>query len=159
MQGASVFIDSTTFLYSHDGSDLAKRDRARRWLTRLTHSDTGVTNLQVLNEVTNVLIRKAYWFAAGSPFTRVDVFADFGVSPLSNEAAFAARAIQEQTRYSWWDCLLLASALELRCTHFLSEDLQDGQMIAVSLASKQSGRSLTIVDPFAHTPEQILPSR
>jgi predicted nucleic acid-binding protein len=44
---------------------------------------------------------------------------------------------------------LLASAIELGCTHYLSEDLQDGQVID----------GLTIVDPFAHSPEQILTSR
>ena len=52
-------------------------------------------------------------------------------------------------RKRWWDCLLLASALELGCTHFLSEDLQDGQVI----------EGLTIVNPFAHTPEEILSPR
>jgi predicted nucleic acid-binding protein len=39
-------------------------------------------------------------------------------------------------------------AAQLGCTHFLTEDLQDGHQIA----------GLTIVDPFAHTPEEILAS-
>jgi predicted nucleic acid-binding protein len=52
-------------------------------------------------------------------------------------------------QFSWWDCLLLASAIELGCTHFLSEDLKDGQTI----------EGLTILSPFAHTPDQILVSR
>ena len=55
-----------------------------------------------------------------------------------------ARVTRGATGYSWWDCLLIASALEAGCSHFLSEDLQD--VIG----------GLTIIDPFAHTPDQIL---
>jgi predicted nucleic acid-binding protein len=40
---------------------------------------------------------------------------------------------------------LLASALELGCSHFLSEDLQDGQQIG----------DLTIINPFLHAPKNI----
>lgn len=153
MGGASVFIDSNTFLYAHDRYDGGKREQARLWLVHLTETDTGVTNLQVLNEVTTVLLRKASRFAGGDPFAKVDVFADFGSSPLSNEGTILARWIHGTTHCSWWDCLLLASALELGCSHFLSEDLQDGQRV------EADGRALTIVDPFAHSPGQILPSR
>jgi predicted nucleic acid-binding protein len=60
-----------------------------------------------------------------------------------------ARRLHLRYRYSWWDCLLLASAIELGCTHFLSEDLHNGQAI----------EGLTIIDPFAHSPDQILSSR
>jgi predicted nucleic acid-binding protein len=77
----------------------------------------------------------------------------FGISPLTIETTLAARDVLLRFRYSWWDSLLLASAVELGCTHFLSEDLQDGQRIVAG-----SRRGLTIVDPFAHSPDQILVS-
>jgi predicted nucleic acid-binding protein len=64
-----------------------------------------------------------------------------------------ARNVFAAYRYSWWDCLLLASAIELGCMHFLSEDLQDGEQIVA-----QGRRGLTIVDPFAHSPDHILVS-
>lgn len=81
-------------------------------------------------------------------FAIVDEFAEFGDTLVGWTEVGIARRVQATTAYSWWDCLLLASALELGCTHFLSADLQDGHIIA----------GLTIVDPFAHTPEQILVS-
>lgn len=46
---------------------------------------------------------------------------------------------------------MLASAIGLECSHFLSEDLQDGQNVQGG-----GGKSLTIVDPFAHSPDQSL---
>lgn len=153
MRGARIFIDSTTFLYSNDRLDAERRLKARLWLEELTIADTGRSNLQVLNEVTNVLIKKAPRFDYGDPFAKVDAFADFGSTSIGIGTMAVGRDIYRRYRYSWWDCILLASALELGCTHFLSEDLQDGQVIEDS-----SHKSLTIIDPFAHTPGQILVS-
>jgi predicted nucleic acid-binding protein len=153
MPGASVFIDSTTLLYSHDSSEPHKRDIARRWLTALAMASAGQCNLQVLNEVTNVLVRKSARFGSGDPFSRVDTFSGFGQNELTLSATLVARNVFAAYRYSWWDCLLLASAIELGCTHFLSEDLQDGQQIVA-----QGRRGLTIISPFAHSPDQILVS-
>ena len=149
MQGARVFIDSTTFLYTIQLADVGKRQLARTWLTMLTETDTGVTNLQVLNEVTSVLTRKARKFGGGDPFMQVDGFADFGTEPIGIGTVQFARELHRRFGFSWWDCLLLASALELGCTHFLSEDLHDRQVLG----------DLTIIDPFAHSPDQILVSR
>lgn len=151
MPAARVFIDSTTFLYTRDRADPEKTGKIERWLDALTDHGAGVTNLQVLNEVVSVITRKTRRFAGRDPFFEADIAAMFGASPLSPEAAFAARALFLRYHYSWWDSLLLAAALELGCTHFLSEDMQDGQTIA------GADRGLTITDPFAHSPDDILP--
>ncbi|WP_162931577.1 PIN domain-containing protein [Mesorhizobium sp. DCY119] len=149
MPGAKVFIDSNTFLYTFDVYEEEKRPVAQRWLGYLSDRDCGVTNLQVLNEIANVAIRKSAKFGDTNVFFRIDAFAAFGSNPLRLETAISARAIHLTFRFSWWDCLLLASALELGCKYFLSEDLKDCQVI----------EGLTIIDPFAHSPEQILVSR
>lgn len=148
-----VFIDSNTLFYIYDHADKAKQEHARAWLLKLAETGGGVTNLQVLNEVTNVFLKRMKNWEPQYAFQMVDDFAPFGVMPISEVEVQQARQIRIRYRYSWWDCLLLASALELGCTHFLSEDLQDGQVVTDS-----SARSLTIVDPFVHSPEQILPS-
>lgn len=136
------FIDSNTFLYSIQATDKEKSSIARDWLRRLTRYEAGRTNLQVLNETTNVLLRKTASFEIADPFTQIDIFADFGTAPISVDITHLARLLRRRYRYSWWDCILLASALELGCSHFLSEDLQDGQVID----------GLTIIDPFRHEP-------
>jgi predicted nucleic acid-binding protein len=149
MPGAKVFIDSNTFLYTFDEFEIDKRPVAQHWLNQLADRNQGITNLQVLNEVASVSTRKPSRFGKDDPFFRIDAFSIFGMSPTRFATAVSARHYHVELRYSWWDCLLLASAIELGCTHFLSEDLQDGQRID----------TLTIVDPFAHSPEQILTSR
>ena len=103
----------------------------------------------MINELTYVLFKKRWFPSDKDTFYAVDQIAAWGDSPISSQTVVVARSLHLRFRYSWWECLLLASALELGCTHFLSEDLQDGQAI----------QGLTIVDPFAHTPEQILSPR
>ncbi len=148
MRAARIFIDSNTLVYALDESEPAKRVACRRWLAELVSLKCGVTNLQVLNEATNVLLRKSTRFPNVNIFSRIDEFASLGTSPVSWQTSLKAREIRENSGYSWWDSLLLASALELGCTHFLSEDLQDGQAV----------EGLTIVDPFSTSPGDILSS-
>jgi predicted nucleic acid-binding protein len=37
--------------------------------------------------------------------------------------------IMKKFNYSYWDCLILASALENNCTILYTEDMQDGQTV------------------------------
>jgi predicted nucleic acid-binding protein len=149
MPDVKVFIDTNVLLYSHDRRDVQKLETARQWLRELGAIQGSIVNLQVLNELTDVLLRKKWLADAEAVFSLTGQLSALGDRPLTRREVAVARGLHIAHRYSWWDCLLLASALELGCTHFLSEDLQDGQAI----------EGLTIVDPFAHTPEQILVSR
>ncbi|MDP3899231.1 MAG: PIN domain-containing protein [Mesorhizobium sp.] len=151
MQGDRFFVDANVLLYLHDKRFPAKSAAVETWLRALASRRAAQTNLQVLNEVTNVLLKKPWYADARVVFSIVDEMARLGDAPISNAETALARSVHIQTSYSWWDCLLLASALELGCTHFLSEDLQDGQRIVA-----EGRKGLTIVDPFAHSPDQIL---
>lgn len=141
---ARIFIDSNVLLYSIESQDAGKSVHAGRWLDYLLQTGSGVTNLQVLNEVTNVLLKRRV-MAPEQVFKVVDTFGSFGTMPVSREIMTAARLIRLSTRYQWWDCLLLASAVELRCAGFLSEDMSDGPGI----------HGLTIINPFLHSPPQL----
>lgn len=55
--------------------------------------------------------------------------------------------MRDRFGYPWWDANILAAALQTGARYLLTEDLQTGQTID----------TLTIVSPFEHTPEAILP--
>lgn len=150
MPDGRVFLDTNTLLYLHDRNDAAKARVIRQWFVALIEAQLGCLNLQVLNEAANAMLRKRWFDSPRYVFEVIDGFSRLGDAPVGWTEVGLARLLHVQVRYSWWDCLLLASALELGCTHFLSEDLQDGQIIA------DGTRSLTIVNPFAHSPEHIL---
>ena len=140
-----VFLDTNILLYIHDVAADDKRKAALDWVRYLAERQKACINLQVLNEIANVLERKR-WFAEYSRITAiVDAFTALGSSPVTLATVHQARWVKSQTRYSWWDCILIASAIELGCSHFLSEDLHDGQQIG----------GLAIVNPFLHQPAEI----
>lgn len=141
-----IFVDTNVYFYVHDANLPAKQAACRAWLIALGERRLGRTNLQVANEFTDVVLRKRRDIAPEAVFRLADDILAWGSGAISADTVRLARSIRSTTAYSWWDCLLLASALELGCTHFLSEDLQDAQRIG----------SLTIVDPFAHSPQQVL---
>lgn len=144
-----IFVDTNVYFYAHDNREPAKQAACRSWLIAMAQQRLGRTNLQVANEFTEIVLRKRRDIEPETVFRLADDILVWGAAPINADTVRAARYIRTSTAYSWRDCLLLASALELGCTHFLSEDLQDGQTI----------EGLTILSPFAHSPEQILISR
>ncbi|MEP9396588.1 PIN domain-containing protein [Mesorhizobium sp. KR2-14] len=149
MPGGSTFIDTNVLLYAHDRLNQEKAIQSKEWLNLLASRGLARVNLQTLNELTSVLLRKKWFEDVATVYAVVDQFAVLGTTPVTYKEIATARTIHLRYGYSWWDCLLLASALELGCQFFLSEDLQDGQAI----------EGLTIVDPFAHSPQQVFASR
>jgi predicted nucleic acid-binding protein len=151
MPDAKVFLDTNILLYLHDQKDGAKARTAEAWLRTLIAQQRACLNLQVLNEAASAMLRKSWFDRPDQVFAIIDDLAELGDTPIGWAEVEIARLLHAHLGYSWWDCLLLASALEMGCTLFLSEDLQDDQHIAVT-----PDQSLTIVNPFAHSPEQIL---
>lgn len=141
---ARTFIDSNVFIYAAAEAAEEKGVAAAEWLRHLLRTDTGVSNLQVMNEVANVLIKRGS-LGSEAVFSVVDDYAVFGMSAVGMETIAAARLLHLETRYSWWDCILLASAMELGCRYFLTEDLQHERRV----------RGLTILNPFRHSPTQL----
>lgn len=55
-------------------------------------------------------------------------------------------ALKKRYGYSYWDSLILASALESECSVVYSEDMQDGQSIE---------QTLTIKNPFGNNEKPL----
>jgi len=150
MPAGRVFLDTNTLLYLHDRNDGAKAGIVRDWLTALIKQQRACLNLQVLNEATSAMLRKNWFDTPKQVHSIIDGFAELGDTPIGWAEMGRARLLHALLGYAWWDTLLLASALELGCSHFLSEDMQDGQIVS------DGTRSLTIINPFTHSPDQIL---
>jgi predicted nucleic acid-binding protein len=144
-----IFVDTNVFFYAYDDRDEGRQQRSRLWIEAISDLRIGVANLQVANEFTSVVLRRMPNLPTETVFQIADNILAWGNGSVTVKTTTTAREIRKALHYSWWDCLLLASALELGCSHFLSEDLQDGHRI----------EGLTIVDPFAHSPDQILALR
>jgi predicted nucleic acid-binding protein len=73
---------------------------------------------------------------------------DWGAEPLELADVDLAWEVRRQHGFQWFDCLHVASAQRLGCTHLLSEDMSDGATF----------RRVRIVNPFTNRIESILGS-
>lgn len=137
---AEVFIDTNVFIYHLDRSDARKHRIAERIVRDALAGANACISFQVVQECLNTVLRKALVPLAPEA---ARAYLDAVLVPLLAVPASAAlyrRALDVQTRwrFSFYDSLIVASALSAGCTRLLSEDLQHGQAI----------ESLVIENPF-----------
>jgi predicted nucleic acid-binding protein len=141
------FIDTNVFLYIRDTSEPAKGAMCEAWLKRLQSHGQIIISPQVINEVFSNLLK-----AATSEVERAtaETFSQ-GLLPwcdakLDREVVSSAFALRRRYQLSWWDSILIQSAITAGADRLLTEDLNDGQVY---------GR-LQAINPFRHSPEDVL---
>jgi len=139
------FIDAGIVLYAHDASAGEKHARARELIKQLWLSETGCLSVQVLQEFYVNVTQKV-----PQPITReaaAQIVADLSAwkihSPTAEDVLEATR-LQQRYALSFWDAMILASALQMNCHVLWSEDLQAGS----------SYGPLTVVNPFNETSQK-----
>ena len=98
-----------------------------------------ILSVQILNEFYAVMERYKYPHN-GIKSCLNEIIEQVQVMPLELETVRRCIIIREKYGYSWWDSLVLTSALENDCAILYSEDMQSGQMIE---------DRLKIMNPFA----------
>lgn len=135
------FLDTNIFVYALLASEPRKKLRAVQLLEQALASHTGCVSYQVIQEFANVSLRK---FAQCFSVHECKQFIDAAMQPLNRVASSpelleAALNLHDETRYSFYDCLVIAAALQAGANVLYTEDLQHNQLI--------DGR-LRIVNPF-----------
>lgn len=128
---SAEFIDSNVFIYLFDETDATKRGAAQRLVQGALNGGTTSISFQVVQETLNIITRKLKKPATPEQARR---FLDNVLVPLwhvmpSHALYQRGLDIQSRYRYSFYDALIIAAALEARCTRLYSEDLQHGQRI------------------------------
>lgn len=136
---AKCFVDTNILVYRRDSTEAEKQPKAEQWLIHLWASKTGRISTQVLNEY-YVTVTQKLKPGLSKELARSDIRALSVWQPLVMSITLIESAweIQDRYQYSWWDTLIISSALLLDCRYLISEDLQHEQNIG----------SLTIVNPF-----------
>jgi len=132
------FLDTNVFLYLFDDADERKRAIAERVVADALTNGHAVVSYQVVQEALNVMTRKL-----GASTDDARRFLEAVLDPLwqigpSPDLYGAALDVRGRYGFSFFDALIVASALAAGCRRLLSEDLQHGQRIG----------DLTIIDPF-----------
>ena len=131
---AKPFLDTNVVLYAFREGD-SRSQEAEALLGK-----GGLISVQVLNEFAAVARRKLNksWEEIRRALGILRVFCP-EPTPLTVKTHEAAFEIAERYKYSIYDSLIIAAALETGCKVLYSEDLEDGQVIE---------NSLTIRNPF-----------
>jgi predicted nucleic acid-binding protein len=135
-----TFVDTNILVYARDSSNPEKQARAIAVLELLWRHGTGRLSTQVLQEYYVTVTRK---LRPGLPpdMAREDIrdLLAWSPRPVTADVLESAWEIEDHWKLSWWDSLIVASALDCGVTTLLSEDLQDGLPV----------HSLKILNPFA----------
>lgn len=132
-----AFVDTNIFVYAALKS-LDDTEKWRRAIDLLNSSRSFVVSTQVLNEFSSVLLRKN--ITDDDIKSRVeDIVSDSFVSVITIETIRHAWELRKRYNLSFWDSLIVASALQAGCTTLYTEDLNHGMTV---------DKTLHIVNPF-----------
>ena len=121
-----IFLDTNVLVYSVDGNEPVKQEKASQIVARAVDAGDFVLSAQVLNEFSNIALGK---LKMTIPEVRdfVSIFSRIAVVPLA--ATWTDRALQIKERYGiqFFDSLLVAAAEATGCSEIWTEDLASGQ--------------------------------
>jgi predicted nucleic acid-binding protein len=128
----SAFFDTNVLVYAQLRGEKADRARA-------LFAGGGKLSVQVLNEFAAVSRRKQQreWREIAEAISDVLALVDPPLA-LTLDLHATARALAEDHLMSFYDALIVASAIEAGCDALYSEDMQHGRTIG----------GLAIVNPF-----------
>jgi predicted nucleic acid-binding protein len=142
-----VFVDTNVLVYRFDVGKPEKQKAADAWFSRLWEIRNGRLSFQVLREFYVTVTKKLpNQLETGAARNVVRSLLAWKPIACSDRLISSAWEIEDRYSISWWDALIVAAAREHECTILLTEDLQDGQVLA----------GVRVTNPFLNEPEKIL---
>ncbi|WP_342360906.1 PIN domain-containing protein [Terrarubrum flagellatum] len=142
---ATCFLDTNILIYSKDPTNRQKQATALHWMSRLAEHGALVISPQVLNELYNVAIQNRSPLNEEDARRLVVTAGEWCSAQTSLATTIMAIGLRRRTSYQWFDCLLLASALDAGCAFFVSEDMQHDHLID----------GMRIINPFVTGPDLL----
>ena len=135
------FVDTNVLLYAHDRDAAEKHERAAAVVRGLWETETGVVSVQVLQEFyVNVTRKIPRPLPPAEARAVIRAYRAWRVERPDADTVLHASEIQERNRLSFWDAMIVATAVSSGAATLLSEDLQHGQLI----------EGVRVENPFLH---------
>lgn len=126
-----IFIDSNVWIYLFTSDEQRKNTIARSFIAENSLNNTIlIISYQVLNEVMAVLKIKKKFNEDKIRFVIETMLNLCTVQDFTKHILLNASVLREQHALSYWDSLIVATALEAKCDKLSSEDMQHGQVIS-----------------------------
>jgi predicted nucleic acid-binding protein len=130
----SFFIDSNIFLYAFSDKDSDKQKVAKEIVL-----NRSVVSVQVVNEVSKNLLYKLSFNEDEILKFIESLYKRHLVAELTKAIFTQASNLRRKYNFSYYDSIIVATALENECNILYSEDMQHNQLI---------DDKLTIINPF-----------
>lgn len=128
------FVDSNVWLYAFMDENSSKRDKA----LNVIESAGTVLSTQIINEVCCNLLRKAGYTELEIQQTVANFRARYPILNVTTDIIYRASQLRISHSFSYWDSVIIATAMEANCGIVYSEDMHNGLQIG----------NLKIVNPF-----------
>jgi len=130
-----VFIDTNILIYSLS----ADEDRGAKARQTLLSSTEAVVSSQVISEFISTCLKKNILSLDDAAQAANGFMRALHFTPVHESTINRALRLVKKYKFSYWDSLIAASALENNCSVLVTEDMQHGQVI---------NNRLRIVNPF-----------
>jgi predicted nucleic acid-binding protein len=134
-----VFIDSNVWIYALIASQDSTKSSIAQTLLHANQNEITLCS-QVILEVCVNILRKGYFTEPQIRKFIENSYQDFTVIDVSAAILISASQLRSDYAFSYFDSIIVATALAANATILYSEDMQNGLVV--------DGR-LTIVNPFA----------
>jgi len=133
-----IFIDTNLLVYGYNADDEIKHEKINTFFDTIQRDSIICVSTQVINEFYNTLYRKKV------PLNKIKLYLNEIIHSLNIvtpdvNTSIKAIELQEKYKYSWWDSLILSTAIENECNILYTEDFHNDQVIENKLA---------IINPF-----------
>jgi len=136
------FVDTNIWLYgfiqNQKPEDVAKHSKSLSLLQSLDKEKLLISS-QVVNEVCRNLIQKASFTEPQIEALIRNFYGDYQVVELNKDILLRASELRQRYALSFWDGLIVGSALSRNASILYSEDMQDGLIVE---------GQMKIVNPF-----------
>jgi len=129
-----VFLDTNILIYSFS---TIRGDIIRKVIETTPYLQIRT---QVLNEFINVSLRKKVLTFQEVTEHCKKYIDTYNIAHIYTSTVLSALEIKEKYHYSYYDSLIISSAIENKCDTLFTEDMQHNQVIE---------ETLTIINPFA----------
>ncbi len=125
------FLDTNIFVYSFDRGAEAKSRRAAQLIKSALDSQKGTISYQVVQEFFNVALKRFEPLLKTEEAEQYFAIVFRPLLGIHSSPALYLEALHVRSRYrlSWYDALIVASAIQAQCGRLLTEDLQHGRQI------------------------------
>lgn len=131
-----IFFDTNIIIYLYSFTEVKKSQISR---SLLDSPYQLIISTQVLNEFSSAMNKKSKLNFLDIKKLTNQISEIFQISIIKLETIDKALSLADKYKFSYFDSLMISSALENNCTIFYSEDLHHNQIIE---------NSLRIINPF-----------